>query len=321
MYMYHEAKRVAVLFIVLGLASPAVAQMMYWTSDSGQSIHRASIDGGQIEDLVTGEPDPVGLALDIFAGKMYWSERFGGIRRANLDGSAAETVIEMDSSFGPRGVALDVGAGKIYWVCDTADTIQRANLDGSDIETLHTAQAPAGLLGITLDTEAGKMYWGDSSSATISRADLDGSNVEVIVDSGSLTPYYIEADLVAGHLYWTDYYYNAIHRANLDGSDHVTLIDTYPERPVGIALDVPGGKVYWSLYSGSVQRANLNGSDVEDVVTDLPVAWAVELDLRAEQPAIPTLSQWGVILMALMLLLAGTIVFGRCRKVTAVGNL
>ncbi len=316
--MCHRARHLAVLTIILAPTSPSIAQMMYWTSDSGQSIHRASADGGQIEELVTAEPDPVGLALDVAAGKMYWSQRFGGIRRANLDGSGVETVVDAAAGFGPRGVALDVGAGKIYWVCDTSDAIQRADLDGSNVETLYTAESPAALLGITLDTAAGRMYWVDSDNASIWRADLDGSDAEVILVSWPQSPYYITPDLVAGHLYWTDYYYGAIHRADLDGSSHIILIDTFPQLPVGIALDVAGGKVYWSLHGGAVQRANLDGSEVEDVVTDLPVAWAVELDLRAGQPAIPTLSQWGVIVMALVLLLAGGVVLGRSRRLTAV---
>ena len=46
------------------------------------------------------------------------------------------------------------------------------------------------------------------------------------------------------------------------------------EPDVGIALDVPAGKVYWTLLNGAIQRANLDGSDVEDVITGLPVARA-----------------------------------------------
>jgi len=165
MYMYHEAKRVAVLFIVLGLASPAVAQMMYWTSDSGQSIHRASIDGGQIEDLVTGEPDPVGLALDIFAGKMYWSdEGLGTISRANLDGTCIETVVT--GLTWPQGLSIDAPAGKIYWVDDGTDKIQRANLDGSGVEDLVSS-------GIDVP-------WGIAlgpSPAPPEKGDLDGDGV------------------------------------------------------------------------------------------------------------------------------------------------
>ena len=93
---------------------------------------------------------------------------------------------------------------------------------------------------------------------TIARADLDGSDVEVIVDSGTLGPYYMDLDREADHLYWTDYGTSEIRRANLVGSAQMVLIDTYPGWPVGIALDLFHGKVYWTLLGGAIQRANLD---------------------------------------------------------------
>ena len=78
--------------------------------------------------------------------------------------------------------------------------------------------------------------------------------------------------------------------ANLDGSHRKTLfvrygklIGTaisipfdilglkiyYADSPIGIALDISGGKIYWTTpHKYKIQRANLNGSNVEDVVTD-----------------------------------------------------
>ena len=53
---------------------------------------------------------------------------------------------------------------------------------------------------------------------------------------------------------------------NLDGSDLQTLV-TGLGSPGGIELDIHGGKMYWRDWStDKIQRANLDGSDVEDVV-------------------------------------------------------
>ena len=53
--------------------------------------------------------------------------------------------------------------------------------------------------------------------------------------------------------------------------------------PFALALDVAGGKMYWSLASnpgtGRIERANLDGSSVQDVVTGLVSPDGIALDL------------------------------------------
>ena len=69
-----------------------------------------------------------------------------------------------------------------------------------------------------------------------------------------------------------------IHRVNLDGSKVQDLVTVGRVRiyhgggtliePSDIALDVSGGKMYWTDGgTDKIQRANLDGSDVEDLVT------------------------------------------------------
>ena len=67
--------------------------------------------------------------------KMYWSD-FGGIVRANLDGSDREVVVSIFSSV--FGLALDPVRRKIYWAEPFTNSIHRANLDGTDEEDLVT---------------------------------------------------------------------------------------------------------------------------------------------------------------------------------------
>ena len=55
--------------------------------------------------------EPVGVALDVLAGKMYWTEASPAdfmISRANLDGSNAELLVTGLTS--PSGIALDVSS-------------------------------------------------------------------------------------------------------------------------------------------------------------------------------------------------------------------
>ena len=172
---------------------------MYWIEYGRETnkIRRASLDGSVVEDIVTRLPSPRGLALDVAAGKIYWTDReMARIQRANLDGSEVEDIVTSGLDY-PDGIALDVTAGKIYWTEIFSEKIQRANLDGSEVEVLVTS----GLgepHGIALDVAAGKMYWTDSSFEAIKRANLDGSEVEVLVTSGLDVPYGIALDVAAG---------------------------------------------------------------------------------------------------------------------------
>ena len=50
-------------------------------------------------------------------------------------------------------------------------------------------------------------------------------------------------------------------------------------RPADLAVDAAGGKLYWTDWlTGKVQRANLDGSRVEDLVTGLRFPDAVALE-------------------------------------------
>ena len=127
---------------------------MYWTARAtirhGPKIQRANLDGTQVEDLLTltserGLVSSVGLALDLDAGKMYWTDRGttrnrARIQRANLDGTQVEDLLtlQLGLATGPVGLALDLGAGKMYWTGQDPGKIQRANLDGTEVEDLVT---------------------------------------------------------------------------------------------------------------------------------------------------------------------------------------
>ena len=118
---------------------------------------------------------------------MYWRDRLGEIKRADLDGSNIEVLVTTGRE-APHGIALDVTRGKMYWTNRDENKIQRANLDGSDVENLITEglESPH---GIALDVTRGKMYWTNRDENKIQRANLDGSNIENLITSGIDTPH------------------------------------------------------------------------------------------------------------------------------------
>ena len=215
---------------------------MYWVDAGTNTIHRANLDGSQVQDLLVTEGwDLHDLALDLDRGQMCWTD------------TGARVCIAL------AGV-----------VCNPEPKIQRANLDGSQVQDLITTglSQPGGL---TLDLDGGQMYWTDAdvgTKGTIRRANLDGSQVQDLVSRGLEGPWYLTLDLAGGQMYWTDALTGKIQRANLNGSQVQDLVSRGLDLPGGIALDLDEGKMYWtSNYPGKLQRANLDGSQVEDLVS------------------------------------------------------
>ncbi len=233
---------------------------MYWTDSGTEKIQRANLDGSNIENIVTGVEAPNGIALDVAGGKMYWTV-WMKIQRADLDGQNIEDLVEsyieiigtedlIEEYVSPYGIVLDVAGGKMYWTEKWPNKIQRANLDGSNIEAIFTGEP---LHGIALDVAGGKVYWTDRDDGMnrILRMNLDGSLVEEL-----FTPRRFEV-------------------------------------PHDVALDVAGGKVYWTargfdMYwtargrraeDHKIQRANLDGSNVENLVTRLRDPGGIALNL------------------------------------------
>ena len=274
--------------------------LIYWTNRSGK-IRRIRSDSSDIENLTTDVCSPIGIALDVSGGQMYWTSGCK-IQRANLDGSNVEELVPSSEGI-KEGIALDIDGNKMYWTVwnATMNKIQRANLDGSEVKDIITGlRSPR---GIALDIPNRKMYWADLGAGKIQRANLDGSDVEDII-TNLLGPNGIALDLDGNKIYWTDEFSGKIQRANLDGSNFKTLfvrygrlIGTamsipfdilnlkiyYTDSPIGIALDLSGGKIYWTTpHKYKIQRSNLDGSNIEDVFTDSTLTIGIALSTSSQ---------------------------------------
>ena len=259
------------------------AWKLYWST--GGKVQRSNLDGSDVEDLVTGLRGPKDIALDVAGNKMYWVDQVywevqssDKIQRSNLDGSGVEDLVTTGLDQ-PEAIALDVAGGKMYWVDQGTDKIQRSNLDGSGVEDLVTTgldQPEA----IALDVAGGKMYWVDQGTNKTQRSNLDGSGVEELLTELWASPSDIVLDVAGGKIYWVSRVGsgNPVRRSNLDGSGTESVVST--TFGSSIALDVAGRKIYWGNdFLQKIQRANLDGSDIEDLVTDVPEPHGVALGL------------------------------------------
>lgn len=289
------------------------ATEIYWTEVSNfQSLGRVDVDGSN-KIAITVDPASTlasgrGLAIDKAGGKIYWANGCSGavpcqtIARSNLDGSQSEILVDVKALNGtkgtfPQAVALDLIAGKIYWA-DQIDKIQRSNLDGSNPETILSGKS---YKGIALDLIDEKIYWAEPILNRIERSNLDGTVVESLVFNLD-NPQWVAVDPVNGKIYWTDsnnissnpfVRIARIQRANLDGSEPEMLINTglvtEPNDSFfqGIAVDPSLGKIFWAdSTQGKILKADLDGANIEEILSGLPNPIGVALDATPIAPVL-----------------------------------
>ncbi|MDE0088700.1 MAG: hypothetical protein OXU23_23470, partial [Candidatus Poribacteria bacterium] len=187
-------------------------------------------------------------------GKIYWTEsawnlrsNTGKIRRANLNGTGAEDIVT--GLYGPVDIALDLSSEKMYWVDRTTAKIQRANLDGTNVEDIVVKND---LRGLSIDVNSEKIYWGNWCLDIIQRANLDGTDVENLTIKELFLPRNMFIDqLVSAQ---------------------------------NIKLDLKAGKLYWTdVFGQKIARANLDGTDAEDLVIKNKGGYGLALDIQARQ--------------------------------------
>lgn len=273
-------------------ADPAI----FW-ADGGVSC--SNLDGSGTQQLVTTLPwsnyQVISLALDRVDRKIYWSNG-RSLFNANLDGSATEQILEGCSS---RALAVDEVNRKVYWAEYYA--IKRANLDGTVVETLISLQSPPiSYSGFDVDPYNGKMYFSQGREG-LWAANLDGSSLERIPLDPEVQKRIrgVAVHPFSGKLYLADEDYG-IRWMNIDGTqeeliaEHMSALSGWPT-PTGVDLDLASGKVYWSeSYSRYVRRADLDGSNIENVLATGGIPWQIAV---VPEPAVFSLAAVGGLAM------------------------
>ena len=109
---------------------------------SGDRIHSMNPDGSDRKTIVSNCRLPDGIAVDVAAGHIYWTNmgvpnlEDGSIERADLDGKNRRVIVPQGGTYTPKQLHLDKPNGKLYWCDREGMRVMRANLDGSQVETL-----------------------------------------------------------------------------------------------------------------------------------------------------------------------------------------
>ena len=263
---------------------------------SGGRIHSMSPDGSDRKVIVADCHLPDGIAVDVEAGHIYWTNMGvpnlddGSIERADLDGGNRKVVIPQGVTFTPKQLHLEKRTGKLYWCDREGMRVMRANLDGTSVETLvrtgegedDRRDAMKWCVGITVDPRRGQIYWTQKGSdnsglGRILRAGIDVPNGEDAANRTDIEVWFdnlpepidLELDLESRILYWTDRgnppLGNTVNRASVDapiGNGHTSqIIVSDLMEGIGLALDVPGDRLFVTDLGGSVYSARLDGSE------------------------------------------------------------
>jgi DNA-binding beta-propeller fold protein YncE len=259
---------------------------------SADRIHSMNPDGSDRETIVTDCRFPDGIAVDVAAGHIYWTNMGipnlddGSIERADLDGGNRKVIVPQGVTHTPKQLHLDKDNGKLYWGDREGMRVMRANLDGSQVETLVEAgrgdkdrrDQTRWCIGITIDPKLRKIYWtqkgpDDAGLGRIFRANIEipkgespanRSDIEVLFDKLP-EPIDLELDLKNRVLYWTDRgdppRGNTVNRAPIDKKAEPEILITHLMEGIGIALDVPGNRMFVTDFAGSVYSADLDGKN------------------------------------------------------------
>ena len=247
--------------------APGEYPPLYWINPKTDTLQR--LVGTEVKNLVSEAQNATSLTVDTATETLYWTEktsqRTGKIQSAPLDGTNVELVKDLTSA--PLDIALDTVGEKLY-LSNAWGKIQRMNLDGSNFESnlITGLKAPQNLV---LDTTSGQLYWTEQTGKTtgkIQRANFDGSNVQ-LVKALTSAPRGMALDAVNRKLYLTNTW-GKLQHMNLDGSNFQPDFITGLEDPGQVVVDVIDGKLYWTE-QGKLRRADLNGENIQDVVTGL----------------------------------------------------
>ncbi|XP_038075263.1 low-density lipoprotein receptor-related protein 1B-like isoform X4 [Patiria miniata] len=196
-----------------------IDRMVYWSdlaSLPSPRISRAHLNGSSQMIVVDQLHLPDGLALDVEARMMYWTDGIiGYIGRVRMDGTGGRETI-VDGLDKPRTIIIDHENGFIYWTdWGNSSKIERADLDGSNRMTLVSDDLvwPNGVV-----KDGDKLYWCDANLDKIERSDLSGNNRELLIDLTSYSNIHpFDLAVYGDYVYWTDWGYVTLIRVHTSG--------------------------------------------------------------------------------------------------------
>jgi hypothetical protein len=272
--------------------SGGVVARLFVLELNADCIHTMNVDGTDRKTIVSNCHLPDGIAVDVEAGHIYWTNMGipslddGSIERADLDGKNRKVIVPQGHTHTPKQIILDKKDGKLFWCDREGMRVMRCDLDGSRIETLvESGQSEADrkdptkwCVGLTIDPKFRHIYWTQKGPDNAGLGRIFRANVEIpagqtaanrtdieIFYDGLPEPIDIELDHDKRVMYWTDRgdppRGNTVNRASIDDKPaEPEIVVTHLMEGIGIALDIPNDRMFVTDFAGSIYSARLDGS-------------------------------------------------------------
>ena len=253
---------------------------LYWVDTEAGTLHR--LIGDRVENLAASVRNATSLTIDAENGYIYWTSMTnpnkGSIRRAGLNGRGAQTLKALTS----LPIEIAVNAGTLYWT-NSRGRIQSMPAAGGKITNI--VQNLSNPMAIAVSGDV--LYWTEAIGR-VRKMNLTGKQKATTnIATGLGEP--IGIAVAGGKVYWTEKTTgNAgkIMRVDLDGTNR-RQVKNLASGPIGISVDTVANKLYWTNSRGRIQRSNLGGSQLQNVVTDLVSPGALALETgTADTPAV-----------------------------------
>jgi hypothetical protein len=252
-----------------------------WSGPKLGFVYSTAFDGTAKTAIATNITRPIGIALDVKSGYIYWAQdgydpsvtdplTTSRIVRANFDGSNPTNLFtkEKDGFTNAQMLGLDLANGQLYWT-DFSLGVIRGNLDGAGYTVLGgSGNSTNRYCGMAVDLVRRQVYFSEPQGPGILwRMDMDGKNLVVIdpqigVDGDDWAVNSMTLDADNRYLYFPHAMPGAdqVIRMNLDGSNKTVLVADTGREPLGIALG-PTNTMYWVCGGGqSIGTANRDGT-------------------------------------------------------------
>ena len=174
----------------------------------------------------------------------------------------------------------------VFWTDGPGDAVRMGDLADESVTDLFTLNSPYGIAVDMVNEHIYVTATGVTGPGTVRRANLDGTGLTTLTTTPTNTR---QIDLFGGRMYWasegtsgpTD---DANYQANLDGTGKGTLVtDLY--NPRGLEIDPINEVVYFDTfdlnpYGRAIMRVGLDGSNLEELVTNENDLWGLGLDIE-----------------------------------------
>lgn len=249
---------------VWGLASDPPRRRMFFTNGDSQRIFYVNLDSLYLHasSFENSFADEWGFRPPLGCVDEYW-----------YDSSLFESFQLVDSG---RARAIATDQGKIYWVQREGHDPVSSSLWQADLGTLSPQLVTDSFSSWNFDVHGEKLYWIEPDyernwygQGLLKRSNLDGSSVEHDFPGGFHSQSSVlDFEFHDGWIYWTDSRLR-IRRLDLGSS---TIEDVFASRTRSIDYlfsDSSAGRLYWTdRVAGTIQSSNLDGSNVETLVSD-----------------------------------------------------